>query len=78
MEQDEELVCGYEEITSKAPPGSPSTQATLEALTVAAWCDSLNLDPMLRKANNCSHCVLEIGHKLLAVVPAPLLKFEET
>ena len=78
-----ELVCDCEENTSKVPLESPSTPATLEVPTLAAWCVPLapeaDLEPELRKANNCSHCALEIGHKLLAIAgfSAPLLKCEE-
>ena len=80
-----ELTCDCEENTSKVPPECPSTPAILEeALTLATWCDPSppKADPELelRKANNCSHCALEIGHKLLPNVKFldPLLKCEKT
>ena len=81
----EELTCDCEENTSKVPPECTSTQTTLEeALTLAAWCDpsppEADPEPELRKANNCSHGALEIGHKLLvdAELSAPLHRCEET
>ena len=80
-----ELTCDCEENTSKVPPECPFTPAILEeALTLATWCDpsppEAYPEPELRKANNCSHYALEIGHKFLPNVKlsTSLLNCEET
>ena len=75
------LVCAEVPTTLEVEPEALSPpMAMQEVLTLAAWCASLTIAPKLRKASNCSHCALEIGHWFDGTKAcfAPLTELQET